>query len=54
MKKLRNEKPELSKKSSFYITKYRYYELKNFCLQYAAKYEQREMAEPNDPNDMPF
>lgn len=34
MKKLRNEKPELSKKSSFYITKYRYYELKNFCLQY--------------------
>ena len=21
---------------------------------YAAKYEQREMAEPNDPNDMPF
>lgn len=34
MKKLRNEKPELSKKSPFYITKYRYYELKNFCLQY--------------------
>lgn len=30
MKKLRNEKPELSKKSPFYITKYRYYELKNF------------------------
>lgn len=25
MKKLRNEKPELSKKSPFYITKYRYY-----------------------------
>lgn len=34
MKKMRNEKPELSKKSPFYITKYRYYELKNFCLQY--------------------
>lgn len=34
MKKLRNEKPELSKKSPFYITKHRYYELKNFCLQY--------------------
>ena len=32
MKKLRNEKPELSKKSPFYITKYRYYELKNFAL----------------------
>ena len=34
MKKSRNERPELSPKSPFYITKYRYYELKNFCLQY--------------------
>ena len=34
MKKLRNEKPELSKKSPYYIPKRRYYELKNFCLQY--------------------
>lgn len=32
MKKLRNEKPELSKKSPFYITKHRYYELKKLLL----------------------
>lgn len=34
MKKLCNEKPELSKKNPYYIPKRRYYELKNFCLQY--------------------
>lgn len=27
-------KPELSKKSKYYIPKHRYYELKHFCLQY--------------------
>ena len=26
--------PELSKKSKYYISKHRYYELKHFCLQY--------------------
>lgn len=28
------EKPELSKKSPYYIPRHRYYELKHFCLQY--------------------
>lgn len=28
-------KPELSKKNPYYIPKYRFYELKNFCLQYS-------------------
>lgn len=28
------EKSELSKSSQFYLSKYRYLELKNFCLQY--------------------
>lgn len=28
-------KPELSKKNPYYISKYRFYELKNFCLQYS-------------------
>lgn len=28
------EKPELSKKSPYWISKHRYYELKHFCLQY--------------------
>lgn len=28
-------KPELSKKSKYYIPKHRYYELKHFCLQYS-------------------
>ena len=28
------EKPELSKKSEYWIDKHRYYELKHFCLQY--------------------
>lgn len=27
-------RPELSKKNKYYISKYRYYELKYFCLQY--------------------
>ena len=31
---MRNEKPELSKKNPYYLTKHRYYELKHFCLQY--------------------
>lgn len=29
-----NTRPELSKKNPYYIPKYRYYELKYFCLQY--------------------
>lgn len=29
------EKPELSKKSPYYIPKHRYYELKHFCMQYS-------------------
>ena len=29
-----NMRPELSKKSKHYVEKHRYYELKNFCLQY--------------------
>lgn len=28
-------KPELSKKNPYYISRYRFYELRNFCLQYA-------------------
>ena len=28
------EKPELSKKSKYWIPRHRYYELKHFCLQY--------------------
>ena len=28
------ERPELSKKSPYWIDKHRYYELKHFCLQY--------------------
>ena len=28
-------KPELSRKNPYYISKYRFYELKNFCMQYA-------------------
>lgn len=31
---MRHEKPEISKKNPYYITKHRYYELKHFCLQY--------------------
>ena len=29
-----HEKPELSRKNPYHITKHRYYELKHFCLQY--------------------
>lgn len=29
-----SEKPELSKKSPYWIPRHRYYELKHFCLQY--------------------
>ncbi len=29
-----SERPELSEKSKYYISKERYYELKHFCLQY--------------------
>lgn len=29
-----NVKPEISKKSTYYVEKHRYYELKHFCLQY--------------------
>lgn len=47
MNETRLSKPEVSKKSNYYIPKHRYYELKHFCLQfkdwkrYLADYEGR-------------
>lgn len=33
-KVMRHEKPELSMKNPYHLSKHRYYELKHFCLQY--------------------
>lgn len=31
---MRHEKPELSKKNPYHLSRHRYYELKHFCFQY--------------------
>ena len=31
---MKHEKPELSRKNPYFLPKYRYLELKNFCFQY--------------------
>ena len=33
-RKVRHEKPELSKRNPYYLPRHRYYELKHFCAQY--------------------